>query len=228
MPRQRASTWVKICGTTSLRDAQLSTAAGANALGFVFAASPRRINLSSAAEMVAALAGEVDTIGVFVNEEPSLLAEIVRRAGLSGVQLHGDETPGQAAELRAALPQKKIIKTLSARQLLNSGEELLAGWFAASQSVDAILLDSGSSQLRGGSGVPFDWEEVAPIAATIREKMPLIIAGGLHSGNVARAIELFQPWGVDVVSGVEREPGQKDETKLRDFMTAVRAQTALL
>ena len=228
MLQQRASTWVKICGTTSLRDAQLSIAVGANALGFVFAPSPRRIELSAAAEIVAALAGEADTIGVFVNEEPALLAEIVRRVGLSGVQLHGDESPRQAADIRARLQQKKIIKTLSAHQLMDNGEEILKGWLGASESVDAILLDSGSSQQRGGTGVPFDWEEIAPIAATIRQKMPLIIAGGLNSGNVAHAIELFHPWGVDVVSGVEQEPGQKDETKLRDFMTAVRAQTATL
>jgi phosphoribosylanthranilate isomerase len=87
--------------------------------------------------------------------------------------------------------------------------------------LDAILLDSGTTQVRGGTGAVFDWEQTAPIAARIREKMPLIIAGGLNAGNVGRAIAMFEPWGVDVVSGVESEPGIKDENKLRAFVAAV-------
>jgi phosphoribosylanthranilate isomerase len=221
MTRQQ-SIWVKVCGTTSLHDARLSVAAGANALGFIFAPSPRRVEVSEAGGIVVALADEVESIGVFVNESPTTVAEVASRVGLSGVQLHGDEAAAQMAEFRRTLGQRKIIKTLTVSNLRSNHNLKLEDYLDAHESLDAILLDSGSAQQRGGTGVPFDWEDAAGIASRIRDRMPLIVAGGLNSGNVARAIELFQPWGVDVVSGVESAPGTKDETKLREFMSAVR------
>jgi phosphoribosylanthranilate isomerase len=221
MTRQQ-SIWVKVCGTTSLHDARMSVAAGANALGFIFAPSPRRVEVSEAAGIVVALADEVESIGVFVNESPTTVAEVASRVGLSGVQLHGDEAAAQMTEFRRTLGQRKIIKTLTVSNLRSNHNSKLEDYLDAHESLDAILLDSGSAQQRGGTGVPFDWEDAAGIASRIRDRMPLIVAGGLNSGNVARAIELFQPWGVDVVSGVESAPGTKDETKLREFMSAVR------
>jgi len=214
-------TWVKICGTTSLRDAKLCVAAGANAVGFVFAPSRRRIEPAAAAEIVCELRGEIESIGVFVNQTPEQVAEIARSMALAGVQLHGDEPATSLPEFRRLLGNRKIIKGLSARAL-QSGEIGLADYLAERESLDAILLDSGSPQQRGGTGTSFDWEAVRPIAEQIRRTMPLIIAGGLNSDNVAQAIELFQPWGVDVVSGVESSPGVKDEAKLHDFIAAVR------
>jgi phosphoribosylanthranilate isomerase len=222
MTSRRTNTWVKICGTTNLVDAQMSVAAGADALGFIFASSPRQVELGLAAEIVAAVSGEVETIGVFVNESPARVAEIVHQVGLSGAQLHGDESTKQLAEFRRALGQLKIIKSLQAGSLQQNSDLILEQYLGAHEQVDAILLDSGSTQQRGGTGLPFDWEGAWPIALHIREKMPLIIAGGLSPANVAQAIELFRPWGVDVVSGVESEPGKKDEAKLRGFMAAVR------
>jgi len=222
MNSRRAMTWVKICGTTSLADAQMSVAAGADALGFIFAASPRQIDAEAAAEMVKAVSGEVETIGVFVNESPSTIAEIVRQVGLSGVQLHGDETAQQLTEFRRELGQTKIIKALSVNDLRQDNDLILEKYLGARSSLDAMLLDSGSAERRGGTGAPFDWESAQPTASRIREQMPLIIAGGLNSGNVSQALDLFQPWGIDVVSGVESAPGKKDEGKLRDFMAAVR------
>jgi phosphoribosylanthranilate isomerase len=223
MNSRRAVTWVKICGTTSLADAQMSVAAGADALGFIFAPSPRHIDTDVAAEIVKAVSGEVETIGVFVNELPSRIAEIARQVGLSGVQLHGDEAAEQLAEFRRELGQPKIIKALSGINLQQNSYLVLEKYLgAARSSLDAMLLDSGSAERRGGTGVPFDWESAQPTASRIREQMPLIIAGGLNAGNVAQALDLFQPWGVDVVSGVESAPGKKDEGKLRDFMAAVR------
>ncbi|MGD0932169.1 MAG: phosphoribosylanthranilate isomerase [Candidatus Korobacteraceae bacterium] len=212
-------TWVKICGTTSLHDAQMALAAGADALGFIFAPSPRRIELADAAEIIAKLPNGIEKIGVFVNETPARVAEVARMAGLSGVQLHGDEAAEQMPEFRRALGERKIVKTLQAR---DAGEERLADYLSARGSIDAILLDSGSAHQRGGTGIPFAWEEVAPLAAAIREAMPLIIAGGLNAENIAMALRLFDPWGVDVVSGVERELGKKDEGRLHDFVAAVR------
>ncbi len=219
-------TWVKICGTTNLRDAQLSVAAGADALGFIFAPSPRRIEITAAAEVVAALSGQAEMIGVFVNETPMRIAEIVEQVGLTGVQLHGEEEGQSLAGFRRAWGDRKIIKTLHANELLNTGDDRLAEYLSVRDCIDAILLDSGSAQQRGGTGAAYDWERTLPITNEIRRAMPLIIAGGLNPDNVVRAIELFEPWGVDVASGVESSPGKKDEARIRDFIAAVRQTPA--
>ena len=216
-------TWIKICATTSLRDAQASVAARANALGFIFAPSPRRIETSAAAEIIAALPAEVEKVGVFVNQTPERIAEIAQEVGLTGVQLQGDEPAHQLAEFRCMLHGRKLIKTLHARELLtNGGAPQLQAYLDAQGSIDAVLLDSGRPEQRGGTGVPFDWQSALPIVQRIKAALPVIIAGGLTAENVGQAIRLFEPWGVDVVSGVEREPGNKDEAKLRSFVAAVR------
>ena len=214
-------TWVKICGTTNLRDAELSVAAGADALGFIFAPSPRQVDIATAAAIIGALASEVEAIGVFVNDTPEHVAEVTEQTGLTGVQLHGDESAAKLREYRRLLGDRKIIKAFSARDPLRSGDDLSA-YLSACDSIDAILLDSGSAQQRGGTGVAFDWQDALPVAEEIRGATSLIIAGGLDSENVAGAIEIFDPWGVDVVSGVEASPGKKDEVKLRKFVAAVR------
>ena len=217
--------WVKICGTTNSRDAQLSIAAGADALGFIFAPSPRSIDIDTASAIIRELPTGVETVGVFVNQTPCAVAEVAQQAGLSGVQLHGDEPPESLAEFRAELGERKIIKVLHANELLADARQLNR-YLAARGSIDAVLLDSGSAQQRGGTGAAYDWNQVVPIAREIRKSMPLIIAGGLNADNVARAIELFQPWGVDVVSGVEGSPGAKQESRLHDFIVAVRRSPA--
>ena len=219
-------TWVKICGTTNLTDAEISVEAGADALGFIFAPSARSISVETAAGIVAAVGNRVETIGVFVNEAPDRVAEIARQVGLSGVQLHGDEPATGWPEFTRKSGKLKVIKAFSANGLPPIAELIAQVLPAASTWLDAVLLDSGSSQQRGGTGVPFDWERTRPLAAAIRNKLPLIVAGGLNPQNVSRAIELFEPWGVDVVSGVEREPGKKDEAKVREFVSAARAQAA--
>ena len=217
-------TWVKICATTSLHDAQMSVAVGANALGFIFAPSSRRIEVEQAGEIIAALPIEIEKIGVFVNESPGRVEDIAERAGLTGAQLHGEEPPEQMAEFRGALGQRRrIIKMLQARELLaTDGGRVLQAYLDARENIDAILLDSGSPAQRGGTGMPFPWEEAARLAAAVQADVPLIIAGGLTAGNVSQAIRLFNPWGVDVVSGVEEAIGKKDEGKLRSFVAAVR------
>jgi phosphoribosylanthranilate isomerase len=218
--------WVKICGTTNLHDAQRSVAAGANALGFIFGASPRRIDAGTARAIIQQFGGEVEAIGVFVNETPTRVAEVAEQAALTGVQLHGDETEDSLPEFRTKLGNRKLIKSLQRRELLQNPRKL-DGYLAARSSFDAILLDSGSPELRGGTGATFAWDDALLIAREIRQTLPLIIAGGLKTENVARAIELFEPWGVDTVSGVESKPGEKDEAKLRDFVAAVRQTEAL-
>ena len=220
-------TWIKICGTTNLQDAKESVHEGANALGFIFAPSPRRVDIPGAAGILAELTVDIETVAVFVNEHPRRIGEIVSQVAVTGVQLHGDEPPEDMKEYRRTLGGRQIIKTLHAQELLQEGgEEKLDRYLAASGYLDAILLDSGSSDEPGGTGKPFAWDKVAPLAAKIRDAIQLIIAGGLTPENVGEAIELFKPWGVDVVSGVEFEPGKKSSTKLRHFIAAVREKEA--
>ena len=198
-------TWVKICGTTSLHDAELSIDAGADALGFIFAHSARRVDAVQAAEIIAALPVAIEKIGVFVNEAPARVAEIAAQAGLTGVQLHGDEPPAQMYEFRQAVGARRIIKGLQAKTL---SSDAVNSYLESRDSLDAILLDSGSPNQRGGTGAPFDWQATASCASMISKAMPLIVSGGLRHDNVAEAVHFFAPWGVDVVSGVEREPGK--------------------
>jgi phosphoribosylanthranilate isomerase len=217
-------TWVKICATTNLYDAQASVAAGANALGFIFAPGTRRVEVGTAAEIIMALPAEVEKIGVFVNEMPERVAEIAQQVGLTGVQLHGDEPAAQLAEFRQRLAGRKLIKTLQAGELLAEvGGRRLQDYLEARGSIDATLLDSGRRGDRGGTGVTFDWEMALPIVHRIKAVLPVVIAGGLTVENVEKAIRLFEPWGVDVVSGVERETGKKDEAKLLNFIAAARS-----
>jgi phosphoribosylanthranilate isomerase len=216
-------TWVKICATTKLYDAQASVAAGANALGFIFAPGPRRIEASTAAEIIAVLPSEIEKIGVFVNETPDHVAEVAEQVGLSGCQLHGEEPAASLPEYRRALRGRKLIKTLHVHEFLaDDGSRVLQPYLDANSGIHAILLDSGRRGDRGGTGVPFDWEAALPIVHRIKAVLPVVIAGGLSVENVDKAIRLFEPWGVDVVSGVEREIGRKDEAKLRRFVAAAR------
>jgi phosphoribosylanthranilate isomerase len=215
--------WIKICGTTNLEDALAAAEAGADALGFVFAPSPRRISPRDAARITAALPASVEKIGVFVNQSLELVLDTVQKAGLTGVQLHGDEDRQFARQLRDqhGSGDLRIIKTLSMRE---AGEgAAIATQEGAAGAFSALMLDSGGSGgRRGGTGMTFDWQDAAPMAGLLARKFKLIIAGGLNPDNVARALRIFCPWGVDVVSGVEQAPGKKDVEKLRRFIAAVR------
>jgi phosphoribosylanthranilate isomerase len=213
--------WIKICATTNLDDARAALDAGANALGFILTASPRQITPEAAAEIIAALPPSVEKIGVVVNETPEALAKLAREIGLSGLQLHGDEPPELLPEYRRALGLRKIIKTLQTRELFADPAKLDA-YLAQRKSFDGILLDSGSPAARGGTGVAFDWNAALPLGQRIKEVVPVIIAGGLNPSNVADAVRLFDPCGVDVVSGVERETGKKDAAKVRAFIAVAR------
>jgi phosphoribosylanthranilate isomerase len=218
-------TWIKICGTTNLDDALASIAAGADALGFIFTESPRRITPEAAAEIIAALPEAIEKIGVVVHETPETLAKLANEIRLTGIQLHGDEPADQLSEFRRALNGRKLIKTLQVRELLGDPQKL-DGYLQARENVDAVLLDSGSAAARGGTGVPFDWKAAVAIVQQIKEIFPVIVGGGLSPTSVGEAIRLFEPCGVDVVSGVEREIGKKDAAKLRAFVAAVRAASS--
>jgi len=216
-------TWTKICGTTSLADAKLAVAAGADAVGFIFAPSPRQVSQETAAEIIEALPANVAKIGVTVNQSPEDVARLAQNLGLTGIQLHGDEPGDQFWAYRSALSPRKIFKTLRAHQVLAGGNDYLYQYLRSSEFFDAVLLDSGTPDQLGGTGTTFDWQALLPAVSYIKQWMPVIIAGGLIPENVADAIRVFAPWGVDVASGVESAPGHKDDAKLKAFVYAVRA-----
>jgi len=205
-------TWIKICGTTSLDDALASIDAGADALGFVFAPSPRRIAPEAAREIIAQLPQEIEKVGVFVDEDPAVIRATVTRAGLTAVQLHGNESPAFVQNL---FPGPRFLRVSKAVIVKPGFDSQLSSFFRPGDLADAILLDSGA-----GSGRAFDWK--AARAALNGSDAKIILAGGLNPGNVKAAILDVSPWGVDVVSGVEREPGRKDPGKLKAFVAAVR------
>jgi phosphoribosylanthranilate isomerase len=197
--------FVKICGITCEDDALLAVALGADAVGFVFAPSPRQIAPQVAGDIVKRLPPEIMTVGVFRDSAPRRVQSVAHAAGLRAVQLHGHEPPETAQWLSSRVPT--VIQAFPA------GDPRVAQ--AAEYQAYAILLDSPNP----GSAQVFDWS----LAAEAPTGQRVIIAGGLDAGNVAAAIERTRPWGVDVSSGVERERGRKDAIKLREFMAAVRA-----
>jgi phosphoribosylanthranilate isomerase len=219
-------TWIKICGTTNLEDARLAVEAGADALGFVFAESPRRVTPEQAREIIADLPEGVEKVGVFVDETVERIRAIIDLAGLTAVQLHGEGfvQPGLRRQLGADRP----VKLLYVWRLEEFPPD---GGFGLEIPADddkpyALLLDSRSSRAKGGTGASFDWKMWAQFLSShhLRQTLPrLIVAGGLRPHNVRDAIRLVCPWGVDVVTGVEHEPGRKDPQKVRAFVAAVRA-----
>jgi phosphoribosylanthranilate isomerase len=214
-------TWVKICGTTSLDDARVAVEAGADALGFVFAEGPRQVLPAGAGAIIAALPAKVQKVGVFVNQPADLIRAVVVQAGLTAVQLHGDETPDFVRQLfpwQGTRRRCRILKAIAVRDNF----EAAALPFTAEHTVDALLLDAHSPSARGGTGQPFDWQTAASSIQKLSERCKLILAGGLNPASVGGGMRLLRPWGVDVASGVERAPGKKDPVKLRAFIAAVR------
>jgi phosphoribosylanthranilate isomerase len=213
-------TWVKICGTTNLEDALVAVEAGADAVGFVFyEKSPRSLTVDRAREIVEKLPGTVEKVGVFVNETEDALLAAVERAGLTAVQMHGDnEDPHVADLIVTRRPEVKVLAAISMRHPNPAGWAMM--WHP--DSVQAFLLDSGTSSEHGGTGEVFDWAAALPSLEDIRRLAKVVAAGGLTSGNVRTAIEVLKPWGVDVASGVEARPGKKDPEKVRAFVRAVR------
>lgn len=229
-------TWLKICGTTNREDALAAVNAGADAVGFVFGPSARRITPEAAAEIAAALPRSIEKVGVFVNESAERIAGIAQQVGLSAVQLHGDETAefartlfrdaGGHARGRARL---RVFKAVS---MFPGIESVLRG-FTASDAIDGLLLDSvvvqpaavgaGTETIRGGTGVTFDWKRAADFVPGIAQRTRVILAGGLSPSNVVEAVRMLRPWGVDVCSGVEAAPGRKDHQKIWAFVSAVRS-----
>ncbi|OGQ50802.1 MAG: N-(5'-phosphoribosyl)anthranilate isomerase [Deltaproteobacteria bacterium RIFCSPLOWO2_02_FULL_53_8] len=203
---------VKICGITNPVDAASAIEAGADALGFVFwPKSPRNVAPSVARSIIKTLPPFIATVGVFVNEDAGRIRQIASEAGLSCVQLHGDETPAQCACVAHAAPYR-VIKAFR----VQDGFDIIS---LDAYDVQACLLDAYKPGLPGGTGEVFDWAKAVEAAKSNR----IILSGGLTPDNVGRAVEMVRPYAVDVSSGVEASPGIKDGLKVRRFIEAVRA-----
>lgn len=213
------SLWIKICGNTSLEDAKLAGEAGADAVGFVFAPSPRCVTEEEVAAIVPNLPPALEKVGVFVDASFHEITRAVEGCGLTGVQLHFDAPRDLPIRLRARFGSRvRILRVV----YFDGGGATAAFNPKSASSVDAILIDSHTTYAPGGTGIPFDWSAARPIFDQFSKERKLIAAGGLNAENVARAISILQPWGVDVVTGVELSPGRKDSGKLRAFIANAR------
>lgn len=200
---------VKICGVRHRADLDACLAAGADLIGFNFwPGSKRFIQPTDAATLVALVPPPVIAVGVFVAAAPEEVTRAVAASGVKAVQLHGDEDPARYS----AVPADII-------QVLRVGDEGVGFTAVVPDGVRYVLLDS-KVEGYGGAGTRFDWSLVPGIAARLR--LPLLLAGGLTPDNVAEAVRVARPWGVDVASGVESAPGVKDAAKIRAFVMAAR------
>ena len=196
--------FIKICGITTADDALLATALGADAVGFIMAPSTRQIVPPRVEEIVRRLPPDVLTVGVFRDEAPSRVIEIVNRCGLKAAQLSGRESMEDTRLIRESVPA--VIKAFP------GGSQSLS--VADRYGADIVMVDSDTP----GSGQVFDWSLAEGAPGGIR----LLMAGGLTPENVATAIAKVRPWGVDVATGVEMSPGRKDPARLRAFINAAR------
>lgn len=215
-------TWVKICGITNLEDARIAVDAGADALGFVFyEQSPRVVRSRAVRDIVDQLPASIDKVGVFVDTPAEEMMDVVRRARLNCIQIHGHEhiKVEQIEKIRESIADLKVI-------YVHPGMERVDGDFLISEQAKALLyalmFDSGTSAQPGGTGKRFDWKNARAMVQAVSLAVPVIVAGGLNNANVKEAIRLLQPYGVDVASGVEAKPGRKDPEKVRAFIQAVR------
>lgn len=196
---------VKICGVKSLEEAEIALELGADALGFNFwPRSPRHIEPRAAGQITRRLPAFTSCVGVFVNEELDGIRRVIEASGIDAIQLHGDETPEFCGNLEG-------IRLIKAMRVTDGFDPSELGRFP----VNAVLLDSDARSSYGGTGRTFDWT----LAIEARRYARIILAGGLNADNVADAIKSVRPYAVDVCSGVEAEPGQKDLGKLRAFLS---------
>jgi phosphoribosylanthranilate isomerase len=206
---------VKICGITSLADAERALELGAWALGMIFyEGSPRRCSIAEAQRVTAALHRKVELCGVFVNDSLERVVQTSEDLGLTMVQLHGDEGPVFCGEV----PRRTGAQVIKAAQVAGPGDVRdLERYHVNFHLLDTRAQAPEKQALRGGTGETFDWT----LLAARRSKVPLILSGGLSPDNVAEAIAQTRPFAVDSASGTESAPGQKDPEKLKAFFHAV-------
>ena len=225
--------WIKICANTNLHDTLLASEFGADAVGFVFAPSTRRVTAEQVRAITRELPQELEKIGVFQSNSAEEIAAAARLAGLTGVQLHNAFDAGLSTRLARLLPDEiKLIHTAhwpvdraAAEGLACVQEELRS--IATQTPGGRVLIDSKmGTSASGGTGVPFAWADAVDLFGGHRlqgQAAPMILAGGLNPNNVAHAIAVLHPWGIDVASGVESTPGSKDAEKLKAFIQNARS-----
>jgi phosphoribosylanthranilate isomerase len=224
--------WIKICGNTNLDDAQMAADLGADAVGFVFAPSVRQTTPADVARITPHLPPTLERIGVFSAnklEDAEAIAQAVREAGLTAVQLHGGVSLTLLQRLEELLNGEiKIVPVVHwhvdadaassasvSRQLTEISQQGIA---------QRVLIDSKFGRAIGGTGISFDWDAARSVLADSAAQLNVIVAGGLRPDNVAEAIRRLNPWGVDVSSGVEAKPGRKDPEKLTAFISNARSK----
>jgi phosphoribosylanthranilate isomerase len=219
--------WIKICANTNLEDAQLAAELGADAVGFVFAPSPRQVTAAEVARITPHLPEGVECVGVFPALEAQQIAGIAQECGLTAVQLHGAlnlELLRQLDEIFNG--QVKLIQTVHWQVDADSASaDVVAQQLRqidADGLVGRVLIDTKVGEALGGTGVSFDWDDARTTFAEAGTGLKLIVAGGLRPENVGDAIRRLNPWGVDVASGVEQSPGRKSPEKLAAFIRAAR------
>lgn len=204
--------FVKVCGITSEADALLAVAMGADAVGFIFAPSVRQIAPARVGDIVKRLPGDVLTVGVFRNHSPKQVVEIVNRQSLGAAQLHGDESIEDTKYVSERVPRTMKVFLAGSPKVRS----------AAKWGTDPIMVHAPTPTMVGataaGSADSYDYS----LARQAPRRLHVVLAGGLHPGNVADAIHAARPWGVDVAGGVEREPGKKDPRLVADFVKAAK------
>jgi phosphoribosylanthranilate isomerase len=201
--------FTKVCGITNPGDARVAVDAGADAIGLIFAESPRKVSLEEARKVSIALPENILKVGVFVDVEPGEVLQIAREVGLDLAQLHGDETPEMVAAIRnAGLPVMKALRVRNT-EALGALERY---------EVDLFMLDAWSARARGGTGETFDWG----LAKSVKGRGNIVVSGGLTPENVREAVEFFEPYGVDASSSLEERPGKKSGERVRRFVRAAK------
>lgn len=201
---------LKICGITNLIQAEAIASLGVDTLGFICVKdSPRYINPEEIKAITSQLPSETSKVGVFVNQSVEEIVNITKEGGLTAIQLHGDETPSFCAKLREFLPDREIIKVF---RYQNS--DSLANLDDYLSLVDTILLDTYQKEVYGGTGKTFNWSELADF----RPSRPWLLAGGLNPENVILALNTLKCDGIDLSSGVESNPGEKDLNKIKQLL----------
>lgn len=208
---------IKICGITNREDALLAIAEGAHALGFIFAESPRQVKREQVRQIIEALPPFVVKVGVFVEQSPGEIREIMEACHLDVVQLHGDYTVEDARSLSKHYDTLKVFRVADA-SIVDQMKEYVG-------SVKGFLLDTYSRDAYGGTGATFNWQ----IAVEAKKLgVPVILSGGLDADNVVPAIETVGPYAIDISSGLEKSPGRKDPEKVKIFFEKLRKRGVLV
>jgi phosphoribosylanthranilate isomerase len=223
--------WIKICGNTNLEDACFAAECGANAVGFVFAPSPRQVEVDVVREITARLPRQVEKYGVFVDAGFDEIVSSVSNAGLTGVQLHRSPDTLLPSRLREHFARRQmqigILGVLHYKDHdLEFNLEFEQQLMELGDPVDGVLVDSSTARAVGGTGTTFNWLAAQASFQRAAPHLRLIAAGGLSPENVRQAIQTLRPWGVDVVSGVESAKGKKDPIRVRAFIRCAQEAAA--